>query len=266
MNILEKIKVDKEAEVSHKQQHHSISKLKTSPHYQRTPRLLSKEAAEDRHAFLIAEFKRKSPSKGIIRQGASPAAISKAYENAGANALSVLTDVRHFGALENDFLTVRSQTSLPMLRKDFIIAPYQVHETKAIGADIMLLIAAILHPEETAELASLGRELGMDILLELHDESEMGHINEYITLVGINNRDLKTFQVDLSRSIAIKSALPQHIPTIAESGLSHPDDIKILLKAGFDGFLVGESFMKSDDPGQTCRDFIDTIKEEQNAD
>lgn len=266
MNILEQIKQDKTEEVRHKKQQTSLSELKSSAMYDRSCNLLSRTAAENRQAFVIAEFKRQSPSKGIIRQNADPEIISTAYAKAGASAISVLTDQHWFGAQPNDFRRVRQSVQLPLLRKEFILDPWQVHETKAMGADIMLLIAAMLEPGEVFELATLARELGLDVLLELHHESELMHLNEQVTLAGINNRDLSTFQVDLDRSVSLKQDIPGHLPVIAESGLSSPDQLKRLITAGFQGFLIGESLMKAADPGQACQKFIQEIKSHNHVD
>lgn len=205
---------------------------------------------------IIAEFKRQSPSKGIIRRYADPVAITMGYQLAGAAAVSVLTDEKFFGAYKNDFSTARAGLSLPMLRKDFILEEYQVHETKSMGADIILLIAALLKPQEVLELASLAKNLGMEVLLELHGEDELDRICEPVSYIGVNNRNLKTFEVNLEHSKILARQLPDEIPTIAESGISAPENISELFKAGFKGFLIGESFMKTGDPGQNCNKMI----------
>lgn len=205
---------------------------------------------------IIAEFKRQSPSKGIIRQNADPIAVTMGYQLAGAAAVSVLSDEKFFGAHKNDFSSVRAGLSLPLLRKDFILEEYQVHETKSMGADIILLIAALLKPQEVLELASLAENLGMEVLLEIHGEDELDRVCEPVSYIGVNNRNLKTFDVNLEQSKILARQLPDEIPTIAESGISAPENIYELFQAGFKGFLIGEAFMKTGDPAQNCNEMI----------
>lgn len=211
-----------------------------------------------RGSGVIAEFKRASPSKGMIRENANPQEIAQAYQQAGASAVSVLTDNHFFRGTEDDLRLVRSSVELPILRKDFTIHPYQLVEAKAIGADCILLIAAILTKEQLYDLHAKAVDLGLEVLVEIHDEIELEKLSGREALVGINNRNLDTFEVDIANSIRLAGLLPDAV-RIAESGLGNDSNIKDLVAAGFHGFLIGESFMKEEDPGKACRDFIKQI-------
>lgn len=256
MDILQQIKKYKEQEVSliAKQFHESV--LRDRELFKTPCKSLSVKLKGLSEPAFIAEFKRKSPSKGWIREAGDPSIIPPAYEQAGAAAISVLTDEHFFGAQPTDFATARERVTIPMLRKDFIISKYQVTESKSMGADIILLIASILSADQIDELAGYARELGMEVLLEIHNDKEISSISEHITLVGINNRNLRSFEVDVDHSLRLKELLPAHLPAIAESGISGADQVRKLFKAGFKGFLIGESFMKTDDPGKACADMI----------
>lgn len=259
MSILEQIKQTKSAEVDFLKKSKPIASLQDGEFFTRGCNLLSVNLTIRNTAGIIAEFKRQSPSKGIIRQDADPNEIIPDYERAGCAAVSVLTDKNYFGAQESDIYAARSQTSLPMLRKDFIIDAYQIYETKAMGADLVLLIAALLCPDEIQHLSGLARELGMDVLLELHDINEINSICDSVTLVGINNRNLKTFTVDVNQSILLRNRLPNHLPVIAESGIASREIIKSLLAAQFSGFLIGEAFMKAPSPGAACLEMVEIV-------
>jgi indole-3-glycerol phosphate synthase len=211
--------------------------------------------ADPAHTGIIAEFKRKSPSKGVFLEGADAAAITAAYTAAGASGLSVLTDGPFFGGRRADLEAARAN-DIPILRKDFIIDPYQVYEARDMGADVILLIAACLTPAQVRELGALARSLDMEVLLELHDEDELGHVCAEVDIVGINNRDLKTFQVDIERSLRLADRLPADLPRIAESGISDPGTMKKMRAHGFSGFLIGETFMKEKDPGLAFKAFV----------
>ena len=207
---------------------------------------------------IIAEFKRKSPSRGEFLKGADAAAITEAYNRHGASGLSVLTDGHFFGGGNEDLVAARRQ-EIPILRKDFIIDEYQVVEARAIGADVILLIAACLSPGEVRSLSGAAKALGLEVLLEIHTFKELGHVCDEVDLVGINNRDLKTFAVDVERSKTLAARLPAGLPKIAESGISDPAMIRDLRRHGFSGFLIGESFMKHADPGEAFRQFVDQL-------
>ena len=211
---------------------------------------------------IIAEFKRRSPSKGDINEGADIEIVSKGYIEAGASALSILTDENFFGGSNSDLTTARKLNSCPILRKDFIIDEYQIIEAKSIGADAILLIAAVLSPEESKSLAAFARSLGLEVLLEIRSEEEVQeYCNEYIDVIGVNNRNLKTFEVDINTSLELISTMPNEIVKISESGIGDPKTAYMLQKAGFDGLLMGERFMTSEKPHIACGEFIKELKE-----
>ena len=205
---------------------------------------------------IIAEFKRKSPSKGLINGEADVLEVTKSYENFGASGISVLTDSDFFGGNVQDVLTIRNEIKIPLLRKDFMIDEYQFYEAKSIGADVVLLIAACLSPSQVKDFTCLSHELGMEVLLEIHTESELTHFNKDIDLVGINNRNLKDFKVDLQHSVHLKNFLPKETLSLAESGIYSVEDFRFLKEKGFNGFLMGEYFMKNQNPGKAFEEFV----------
>lgn len=206
---------------------------------------------------IIAEFKRRSPSKGIINDKVLPEVVTKGYANAGASGLSVLTDQKYFGGKTSDLLIAREDNPhIPILRKDFMVDKYQIYEARMLKADVILLIAAVLEKNSISDFTELAHELGMEVLLELHDESELEKIDERVDMIGINNRNLKDFSVDMERSLSLLRKLPENMVKISESGLSDPETVNHLRDKGFKGFLMGENFMKSDHPSEACRDFI----------
>jgi indole-3-glycerol phosphate synthase len=209
---------------------------------------------------IIAEFKRQSPSKGIINKDADIKQVTEAYLNAGASAQSILTDTAFFGGSIMDLIEARTVNSnVPILRKDFIVDAFQIVESKAIGADAILLIAACLTAKELKQFGGLASDLGLEVLYEVHDRSDLDKLDVSQGLIGINNRDLKTFKVDLENSIEMVKELPSTTLKVAESGISDPKIVTGLRQYGFDGFLIGEQFMKSNDPGSACKDFIDQL-------
>ena len=208
---------------------------------------------------IIAEFKRPSPSKGWIKEDGDASLVPSSYEQAGASALSILTDSPFFGGSTADILTARPMVSLPILRKDFIIDEYQLFGAKAIGANAVLLIAACLSTEEANTLAAKAHELKLEVLLEIHQEDELDHLNPHIDLVGVNNRNLGTFHTDGEQSFRLAERLPKEIVKVSESGISHPDTIQALRQAGFRGFLIGETFMKTANPGLTLKKWINRL-------
>lgn len=211
---------------------------------------------------IIAEFKRKSPSKGwFTKEDYSAPAIVMCYEQYGAAGTSILTDKDFFGGDMPDITVCRAVSSLPILRKDFIIDEIQIQEAKAYGADVILLIAAILSPKRVEELAITAKKYGMEVLLELHEERELGHICHAVDMVGINNRNLQTFQVDINNSIRLAKKIPDDKVKIAESGIDDIIMIKICKDAGFKGFLMGEKFMKDPHPGEAFEQFIQQLKQ-----
>lgn len=215
--------------------------------------------SRDGDTGIIAEFKRKSPSKGYINERADVVKITSDYEKHGATGLSILTDTQFFGGSYED-LSIARASSLPILRKDFIIDEYQVAETKAMGADVILLIAACLTPFEVLRFSTTAKEFGLEVLLEIHGEEELAHIHPGIRLVGINNRNLKTFNVDIDHSIKLAGMIPSDCLKIAESGITDEATIKSLKAHGFNGFLIGENFMKNQDPGKAFAGFIKNLK------
>ena len=257
MNILDKIIENKKKEVAESKSVISVSQLKDSEFFSRKTFSL-KETIKTKSG-IIAEFKRKSPSKGIINDKASPLEVVSAYENFGASAVSVLTDSEFFGGKFEDILEVRNHLNIPILRKDFMVDEYQFYEAKSIGADVILLIAACLSPKQVSEFTDLAHQLHLEVLLEIHSEEELDHINKSIDFVGINNRNLKDFKVDLQHSVNLKNQLPSDIFSIAESGIYNEEDFKFLKEKGFDGFLMGEYFMKNENPGQKFGKFLTNV-------
>ncbi|NDV83580.1 indole-3-glycerol phosphate synthase TrpC [Bacteroides sp. 51] len=209
---------------------------------------------------IIAEFKRRSPSKGWIKQHAKIEEIVPSYKKAGAAALSILTDEKFFGGTLMDLRTARSLVDIPILRKDFIINEYQLYQSKIVGADAILLIAAALEQEKCQELIEKAHQLGLEVLLEIHNESELPYITPQVDMVGINNRNLGTFHTTVDNSFRLAELLPQDTVLVSESGISNPETVKLLSDRGFRGFLIGETFMKTADPGKTLASFIDQLK------
>lgn len=257
MNILDKIIERKKQEVAEAKLKISIEQLKDSKFFGRSTFSL-KETIKTKSG-IITEFKRQSPSKGIINDRVSPLEVVSAYENFGASAVSILTDSEFFGGNFADILNVRNQVQIPILRKDFMIDEYQFYEAKSVGADIILLIAACLSPTQVSEFTELAHSLNLEVLLEIHSEDELKHIDKNVDFVGINNRNLKDFKVDLQHSVDLKNQLPNDIFSIAESGIYSEEDFKFLKEKGFDGFLMGEYFMKNENPGEKFGEFISNV-------
>ena len=210
---------------------------------------------------IIAEFKRRSPSKGVINDQAEPENVTKGYACAGASGLSVLTEGKYFGGSTSDFAAARHANPVtPLLRKDFMVDEYQLYESRLLNADVILLIASVLEKDEISRFTAIAHELGMEVLLELHDESEISKIDKDIDLVGINNRNLRDFKVDINRSLKMLDRLSEKSVKISESGISDPETVDFMRKRGFQGFLMGEIFMKSQNPEAACQDFISKLK------
>lgn len=218
-----------------------------------------KQALASSASGIIAEFKRRSPSKGWIKQEALPEEIIPSYVAAGATALSILTDEKFFGGSLKDIRTARPLVEIPILRKDFIIDEYQLYQAKIVGADAVLLIAAALERERCNELVEKAHELGLEVLLEIHSSDELAYIDKKIDMVGINNRNLGTFFTDVENSFRLAGQLPQDAVLVSESGISDPEIVKRLRLAGFRGFLIGETFMKTQQPGETLQNFLQAI-------
>ncbi len=259
MNILEIIVQQKKIEVETARKKTRFEELKDRPLFNRSANSLVKRIKSEGSSGIIAEFKRHSPSKNWINRYADPVEVVQGYAAAGAAGSSVLTDNQFFKGSLEDFEAVRNAVDIPLLRKEFIIDSYQLFEAKAYGADVILLIAAILTPKEAAVLAETAHELGLEVLLELHHENELGHVCENVDMVGINNRNLKSFEVDIEQSARMAEKLNVNIAKIAESGIDSPKTINYFRGVGFDGFLIGERFMKSDNPSLACKSFIESI-------
>lgn len=255
MNILDEIIGFKRAEVEKQKKAIRTEQLEKFGFFNETPLSLKASLADKSKTAIIAEFKRKSPSKGIINADADVFAVTAAYASAGAAGISVLTDEYFFAGSIDDLIKARINR-IPILRKDFIIDEYQLIEAKAIGADVVLLIAACLDKQQVRELAAQAKALGMEVLLEVHEERELDHICEDVDLVGVNNRNLKTFSVDLEQSIRLSEKIGNEKMTIAESGINDPANILYLKQHGFDGFLIGERFMREADPGKAFKEFV----------
>ena len=257
-DILSEIIANKRFEVDLQKQAISIEQLQEG--LSEAPVMRSmKQALASSKSGVIAEFKRRSPSKGWIKQDARPEEIVLSYATAGASALSILTDEKFFGGSLKDIRIARPLVEIPILRKDFIIDEYQLYQVKIVGADAVLLIAAALEQERCNELTEKAHSLGLEVLLEIHSPEELSYINEKIDMVGINNRNLGTFFTNVENSFRLAGQLPQGAVLVSESGISDPEIVKRLRTAGFRGFLIGETFMKTEQPGETLQNFLQAI-------
>lgn len=218
-----------------------------------------KSALERSSSGIIAEFKRRSPSKGWLHQTANAAEVTRAYEMAGAAGLSVLTDRKYFGGGMGDLQQAIGSVKIPVMRKEFIVDGYQLFEAKLAGASAVLLIAAAITREECSRLTSLAHELGLEVLLELHDEREVEYITSMHSLIGVNNRNLGSFVTNLQKSFRMIDLLPKEAVLVSESGISDAKIVRELRDAGYKGFLIGEYFMKSGQPGVSLKEFIEEI-------
>ncbi|MGN6531044.1 MAG: indole-3-glycerol phosphate synthase TrpC [Ginsengibacter sp.] len=259
MNILNRIIIQKRREVEERKRTNLISELEKMLFFKRETYSFIDSLSDKSKTGIIAEFKRKSPSKGIINHASPVDEVVKKYVNNGASAVSVLTDEEFFGGSLNDLQVSRSN-DIPILRKDFIIDEYQLIESKAYGADIILLIAACLSKEEVKKLSNIAKNIGLNVLLEIHTEDELEHICDEVDVVGINNRDLKSFAVDLNHSIELCKKIPSDKIKISESGIDDVKTIHFLKQNGFSGFLIGEKFMKEKNPGEAFADFVNLLK------
>jgi len=258
MNILDTIIEKKITEVASNKASVSEDELKNSDLFTRSTFSLKAFLLDETKTGIIAEFKRQSPSKGIINGTADVLEVTQSYTLNGASCLSILTDEYFFGGSAQDLLKARVN-NIPILRKDFIIDEYQILEARSMGADVILLIAACLTPERVKELATFAKRIQLEVLLEIHSEEELQHICDETELVGVNNRDLKTFSVDINRSIELSKKIPDNKIKIAESGINDIETIRIFRKAGFKGFLIGENFMKQPDPTIAFVNFVEQL-------
>lgn len=262
MDILEEIVAHKRIEVAEQKEQTPAKKL-----YAEVERMMSEgvtkrslsQALTENDFGIIAEFKRKSPSKGWIKEDGKPEIIPLSYEQNGAAALSILTDEMYFGGSLDYIRKARPLVNLPILRKDFIIDEYQLFQARHIGADAVLLIAADLSKQEVRSLTALAHDLALEVLLELHSEHELDYADIEVDAIGVNNRNLGTFVTDVQNSFRLASQLPQDKVLVSESGISNPDTIRLLREVGYRGFLIGETFMKTDNPGEALKNFISRL-------
>lgn len=260
MNILDKIVAHKEQEVAERKSLYPTKLLEKSIYFSSEVVSLKKYLLREDKVGIIAEIKRKSPSKGMLHEFVSIEQTSIGYMQGGASALSILTDKEFFGGENEDLTTARKFNFCPILRKDFTIDEYQILEAKSIGADAILLIAAALTPKKLLELASFAKSLNLEVLMEVHNGEELrSHLNEHLDVVGVNNRDLKTFNVSLNTSVELADSIPDQFVKISESGISDPAAVIKLMSHGFSGFLIGEHFMSHSRPGAACAEFVQQI-------
>lgn len=260
MNILDKIVAYKKQEIAQLKKEVLLEKLVKSPGFKRTPISLKQSLLAKGSTGIIAEFKRQSPSKGIINDKASVVEVTQGYLKAKVAGQSILTDTEFFGGYILDVIQARTVNDMtPILRKDFIVDAFQIVEAKAIGADVILLIAACLTKKELKNYGKLAEDLGLEVLYEVHNIQELDKIKLDNEIIGINNRDLKTFEVDLENSIELANQIPESCIKVSESGIGNPKIITGLKEYGFQGFLIGENFMKTEDPGLACQQFISQI-------
>ena len=258
MTILDKIVATKKEELAAAKKLFPKSMLMDRPLFHQPAYSVKQAIQSGNTSGIITEFKRRSPSKGWINEHASLQEVCRGYAASGASAISVLTDSLYFGGSLTDLQQVRQAVAVPLLRKDFMIDEYQIIEAKSMGADVVLLIAAALSPSEVKTLGTLARSLGMETLLEVHDQEELDRsVGDYISVVGVNNRNLKNFSeqnVEASKVLADK--IPAQFVKISESCISSAEIIKELKTYGYRGFLIGESFMKTTNPGAALTDFL----------
>jgi len=261
MDILDRIVAHKKIEIGGRKQLVSTKQLERSRHIDRTVHSLKEFLLRPDKSGIIAEFKRYSPSKKDINTTSQVQEVTTAYAAAGVSGISVLTDTKFFKGTIEDLIIARKHNEVPILRKEFIIDEYQLLEAKAMGADVILLIAECLEKAHLARLAKFAKSLGLEVLTEIHSAEQLPKLTEDIDIVGVNNRNLKTFKVDLQHSKELFHKIPASYVRISESGISHPDTIVELKQHGFQGFLIGENFMKTANPGAACAAFIDEVQE-----
>ena len=258
-DILQEIVATKRAEIDRRKRETDLQALYRQAETPRATRHSLQEALRSSSTGIISEFKRRSPSKGWINRDADVQSVVRAYQQAGATALSVLTDTPYFGGTDDDLRAARQACSLPILRKDFTIDEFQLVESRVLGADAVLLIAAALTREQCRRFAEIAHQLELEVLLEIHDQSELDYYSEYVDVLGVNNRNLGSFHTDVANSFRLIEQMPQEATPISESGISNPDTVKELRAIGFKGFLIGENFMKTEAPGDSLKSFINAL-------
>jgi indole-3-glycerol phosphate synthase len=256
--ILEEIIAHKRTEIAKYKPLSSIDRFREKGFFwEVSNRSLKQSLLSGTNTGIIAEFKRKSPSKGWFKtKELEVEPVVRYYNDLGAAGVSILTDETYFGGDLDDLIQAKVISDVPVLRKDFMIDEWQIAEAKAFGADAILLIAACLSPEQVRSMAIFARSIGLESLLEIHHEEELGHICDEVDMVGVNNRNLKTFEVDINTSLNLIGKIPKDKPAVAESGITHIEAILHLREAGFKGFLIGETFMKEVDPGKAFEAFV----------
>lgn len=259
--ILDEIVAHKEKEVADRMSLYPEKLLESSKFYETSVVSMKKYLTDPQRSGIIAEYKRQSPSKGIINDSAPVERTTIGYMQAGASALSILTDTKFFGGKNEDLQIARKFNFCPILRKDFIVSKYQIKEAKSIGADVILLIAATMTPDRLDELATFAKSLGLEVLMEVHDEDELKYnLHDDVDMIGVNNRNLKTFEVSLDTSKRLAEMIPAKYVKVAESGIRGPEDVVELRKYGYQGFLIGESFMVHGRPDRAADRFIQRLK------
>lgn len=262
MNILDTIIAHKRKEVAQRKDATPVGVLEQRPMFGARPYSMTQFITDPQRSGIIAEFKRRSPSKGDINTKASVEEVTVGYTQAGASGLSVLTDTEFFGGSSEDLAAARALNQIPILRKDFMIDEYQVLEAKAMGADVILLIAAALPPASVQSLAAAAHALGLQVLLEVHNQEELqANLDADVDLIGVNNRNLKTFELSVEVSRRLAPLIPDHVVRVSESGIENVDTILDLKKYGYQGFLMGQNFMQNPHPGVACKAFIDQLRE-----
>ncbi|TKG91055.1 indole-3-glycerol phosphate synthase TrpC [Puteibacter caeruleilacunae] len=256
MNVLDRIVAHKKEEISIRRNLISYQDLEKYPLFEKGTKSMSASIKNPTKSGIIAEFKRESPSKGIINNSVGVVEVTKMYEEAGASGISVLTDTRFFGGNVYDLNLAAQQINIPIIRKDFFVDEFQILEAKAIGASAILLIAAVLTKQEISRLARFASSLGLESLLEVHSADELEKIVPEVAMVGVNNRNLKTFDVDVKSSLELVDRIPDEFVKISESGISQVETISMLRQAGYQGFLIGENFMRTVNPGEACIEFV----------
>lgn len=259
MSILQEICDRKRVHIQERQDRITIDCLKEKIKKSSSSHCFLKKIKENDHVALIAEIKKASPSGGVIRSDFEPAALAEIYEESGASCLSVLTDEPYFQGQDSYIGAVKQVVSLPVLRKDFIVDPYQIYETKALGADCLLLIMAALSDDEATAFHALAQELGLDVLVEVHDRAELERALKIkgVAMIGINNRNLKTLEVNINTALELAEHIPAGIVSVGESGIKTRDDVKALESKGFDAMLVGESLMRQADLAAATRSLLE---------
>lgn len=260
MNILDKIVARKKEEVAHAKAQVSVAELEQYPLFSRICYSLRESVLNPQRTGIIAEYKRASPSKGLINGTSSVQEVVQGYQEAGASAVSVLTDADFFQGSLDDLTAARAVLQIPILRKEFIVDTYQIAEAKAYGADVILLIAACLSTDEIDSFSQYAKSLGLSVLLEVHNGEELARsIFPTIDAIGVNNRNLKDFTVSLEHSYDLVDKIPDSYIKVSESGISDPNTIRDLKSRGYQSFLIGENFMKTDNPMQAIKDFVKQI-------